>query len=73
VRLVVLREEVELPGKDEVEPHVVEQMRVLKLLGVGAVPATGGERQTHYVVEVWREEVPAGQDGLTDALHREEW
>ena len=61
VTLVVLREEVELPGKDEFEPNVVEQIRVLKLVGVGAVPAPGGERQPHYVVEVWREEVPAGQ------------
>lgn len=59
--LVVLREEVEMPGKDEFDPQVAEQIRVMKLVGVGAVPAPGGERQPHYVVEGWREEVPAGQ------------
>ena len=62
VTLVVLHETIETSG-DEFETELVEQIRVLKLVGgeSAAVPVPDGERQPHYVVELWREESGSGQ------------
>jgi hypothetical protein len=78
VSLVVLREEVAATSgngeEDNFESPTVEQIRVLKLVEgeAAGVPRPVGERQPHYVVELWREET-AGSNTKRNRRAKRKW